>query len=232
MDKRAWRRLLKERRSAVPRERRAAWAERMVEYFLTLPETRAVLDEAARAKRCGETGGAAAERWTDVSAGVSEPPRVLLYAAVGAEAPTRPLAEKLMAAGVEVCLPRLKKDRPGEMEIARVSDWGALVPGPFFGIPQPADDVPALAPERLSMVVVPGVGFDRAGRRLGNGGGYYDRFLPQLPERAARVGWAFLLQVVEQLPEEAHDCRVDIIVTEEGVLRPEGQKERSSWRNG
>lgn len=214
MDKRTWRTLLRERRDALTPEQRAAWAERMVDCFFSLPEVQALLPGAARPAAGGDAGGSAEEPGGD---GV---PYVLLYAAVGSEAPTQPLARRLLDAGVRVCLPRLERARPGEMEAVPVHRWEELVQGPFFGILQPPAATPAVPPRRLNMVVVPGVGFDRRGRRLGTGGGYYDRFLPRLSRRAVRVGWAFSLQVVDELPEEEHDCGVHFIVTEAGVVRP------------
>ncbi|MBO8142721.1 MAG: 5-formyltetrahydrofolate cyclo-ligase [Firmicutes bacterium] len=143
----------------------------------------------------------------------------LLYAAVGAEAPTRPLAERLWAAGRVVCLPRLIPGRPGEMEAVPVPSWGGLVASPPFGIPEPPGHWPAVGPHALDEVIVPGVGFDLEGRRLGQGGGYYDRYLARLPARVLRVGWAFSVQVVDRLPEDAHDQRVHVVITETGAIR-------------
>lgn len=224
MDKQAWRRLLRARRDAVPPEQRAEWAARMVDHFFTLPETQALLRGAAASCR-GFMGTAAGG--ADASGGVAQAsaaaearPYVMLYAAVGSEAPTFPLAARLLAAGVDVCFPRLTRKRRGEMEAAHVRRLEELEPGPFFGIPQPPEAAPAVEPERLAMVIVPALGFDRAGRRLGTGGGYYDRFLPRLSPQALRVGWAFSLQVVDRLPAEPHDRGVDVIVTEAGVVRP------------
>lgn len=191
LDKQAWRRHLRERRASIPAARREAWAAEMVEHFFALPE---IAKDSSQA--------------------------VLLYAAVGAEVPTKPLAERLLREGFRVCLPRLFRDRPGFMEAAPVARWDELAPGPFFDIPQPPADAPAVAPEALDAVVVPAVGFDRRGRRLGQGGGYYDRFFAALSRDVFRIGWAFSVQVVDELPEEEHDQRVDVIVTEAGVLRP------------
>ena len=63
-------------------------------------------------------------------------------------------------------------------------------------------------------MLVPGVAFDLDGRRLGYGGGYYDRLLPLLSPRAARVAGAFELQIVDRVPAAPHDVAVDAIVTE------------------
>lgn len=145
--------------------------------------------------------------------------RVLAYVAVAPEAPTRALVESLWRDGVTVYFPRLDKSRPGEMDIVPVTAWDELVPGPYFGIPQPSAVAPALDAEHLDAIVLPGVGFDRDGRRIGQAGGYYDRLLAGLPRRIVRIGWAFAVQFVDALPEEPHDERVDLVVTEAGVER-------------
>jgi len=72
----------------------------------------------------------------------------------------------------------------------------------------------------IDWVLVPGIGFDAEGRRVGYGGGYYDRLLPLLENGAARVAGAFDLQIVERVPAAPHDATVDAIVTERRTLEP------------
>jgi 5-formyltetrahydrofolate cyclo-ligase len=97
-----------------------------------------------------------------------------------------------------------------------------------FGIPEPA--VPVFADENeLDLIIVPGVAFDRAGRRIGRGGGFYDRLLPQY--RAVRAGICFDFQClpvlsdegveVETVPAEDHDARMDWVVTDTRILKIE-----------
>lgn len=74
---------------------------------------------------------------------------------------------------------------------------------------------------RIDAVILPGVGFDRQGGRLGYGGGYYDRFLPRLREDTVKIAVAYELQILEEVPMEPHDTLLDSVVTEQGV-----------WRNG
>lgn len=79
-----------------------------------------------------------------------------------------------------------------------------------FGIPEPT--APAFAAgDELDLIIVPGVAFDRTGRRIGRGGGFYDRLLPQY--RALRAGICFDFQCLEALPAEEHDVRMDFVVT-------------------
>lgn len=85
-----------------------------------------------------------------------------------------------------------------------------------FGIPEPA--VPDFAGENeIDLILVPGVAFDRAGRRIGRGGGFYDRLLPQY--RSVRAGICFGFQCLETLPAEKHDVRMDWVGTEIQILK-------------
>lgn len=87
-----------------------------------------------------------------------------------------------------------------------------------FGIwaPVPERSVPAGA-SSLDAVILPCVGFDAAGRRLGHGGGYYDRYLPRCPQ-AVRVMAAFAAQRLDEVPTQRCDQRAEIVVTEEELL--------------
>ncbi len=84
-----------------------------------------------------------------------------------------------------------------------------------FGIPEPEHPVWA-GPGELDLILVPGVAFDRAGNRLGRGGGFYDRLLPQY--RALRIGICFAFQCLDAVPTTRHDVRMDRVVTEQDIL--------------
>lgn len=87
-----------------------------------------------------------------------------------------------------------------------------------YGIWEPDPDRSRLVePGELDMVILPCVGFDAQGRRLGHGGGYYDRYLPQCPE-AVRVLVAFEVQRLERVRTDAHDQRAELAATERGVF--------------
>jgi 5-formyltetrahydrofolate cyclo-ligase len=87
-----------------------------------------------------------------------------------------------------------------------------------MGIPEPVPDCHPVPRDAIDFVLVPGVAFDAAGRRLGYGGGYYDRLLPLLRPAAARVAGAFELQLVDRVPVSPYDLTVDAIVTESRTL--------------
>jgi 5-formyltetrahydrofolate cyclo-ligase len=77
--------------------------------------------------------------------------------------------------------------------------------------------------EEIDAVLIPAVAFDRRGYRVGYGGGYYDRFLPQVP-RAARIGAVFACQIVPEVPIDRYDVQVERITTEEGIIIPEDER--------
>ncbi len=89
-----------------------------------------------------------------------------------------------------------------------------------FAVREPPVDAPQLDLRRVDLVLVPGLAFDARGYRLGFGKGFYDRFLPRLPN-ATRVGLAFELSLLVEVPNAAHDAPVDWIVTDRRVIRCE-----------
>ena len=87
-----------------------------------------------------------------------------------------------------------------------------------YGIREPRVERRRPVPrEEIDAVLIPAVAFDRQGRRVGYGGGYYDRFLPEIP-RAARIGAAFACQIVAEIPPDPHDVPADRIVTEDELI--------------
>ncbi|MFQ5811109.1 MAG: 5-formyltetrahydrofolate cyclo-ligase, partial [Armatimonadota bacterium] len=120
-----------------------------------------------------------------------------------------------------VVLPKVRREPKGLLLFRVTAPHEHLQPGPR-GIPEPMPErcEPADIAE-IDFVVAPGVAFDERGVRLGQGGGYYDRFLARLrrrPDHPPVAGAAFELQIVRRVPAEPHDARVDMIVTEERVL--------------
>ncbi len=91
--------------------------------------------------------------------------------------------------------------------------------GPY-GIQEPHSDLPPVDPGQLDLILVPGVAFGRQGERLGMGAGFYDRFLPRIPN-ALRVVLAFDFQLLEELDQQPWDQPVDWIITETDEVRNE-----------
>ncbi|WP_312614152.1 5-formyltetrahydrofolate cyclo-ligase [Oscillibacter sp.] len=126
---------------------------------------------------------------------------------------TRPILEDVLKAGKRLCLP-LCTEKPGIMELRVVSSLDDLVPG-VFGILEPSASCPILTPDEVDFAVLPCLSCGRAGRRLGQGGGYYDRFLTAYRGSAVLLCREELLH--EDIPVEPHDIPVPWVVTEKGL---------------
>ncbi len=136
--------------------------------------------------------------------------RLLLYAPMAGEPDVWPLAVQVLAEGRALALPRYNAAADA-YEAAEVRDLDReIVPG-SFGIREPACGCPVRALNELDFVLVPGLGFDLAGRRLGHGKGYYDRLLALISGTACGVAMDW--QVLGAIPVESHDAEVNCIVT-------------------
>jgi 5-formyltetrahydrofolate cyclo-ligase len=137
---------------------------------------------------------------------------VALYASLADELSTGPFAAKARRAGKALLWPRLA-GRGLEFAPARVED---LRPG-RYGVPAPPPEIPAVALGPGDLLLVPGVAFDAAGRRLGRGGGHYDRVLAA-SDGAVPVGVGYAFQLVGEVPVEPHDRPVRAWLCEKGFV--------------
>ncbi|MEG2000601.1 MAG: 5-formyltetrahydrofolate cyclo-ligase [Evtepia sp.] len=148
---------------------------------------------------------------------------ILLFFGVGTEPKTGFLIAKLLAQKIRVCLPRCLPDH--QMEARQIQDLGQLVTG-AYGIPEPNTDCPIVPPGDLDLILVPALSCDLLGGRLGQGGGFYDRFLPKTRALTVCLCRDALLQ--EHIPLESHDCKVALVLTErkEGGSPPPSPENR------
>ena len=122
------------------------------------------------------------------------------------------IARAALAAGKRVIVPRV--DAPLRvLSLHHVESLADGIVAGYRGIPEPRHDLPLAAVTEVSLALVPGVAFDYSGRRLGYGGGYYDRLLPLLDPGVPRMAGAFDEQVVDHVPSAAHDLAVDLVAT-------------------
>lgn len=135
----------------------------------------------------------------------------------GKEPDTAQLIRELLRRGKTVGLPRMLPDH--RMEVRRYDPDRPLV-SVSFGISEPGEDCPLIAREAINLVLVPAVCYDRRGYRLGFGGGYYDRWLAGFS--GVTVGLCREAVLQEAVPTEAHDARVDLLLTEGECLSFQG----------
>lgn len=146
--------------------------------------------------------------------------RVGLYLTQGSELPTQPLIESAWAARKQVFVPKITGE--GLMQFVALGPQTPLRRN-RFGIAEPAGRAIRQRLAALDLLLVPLVGFDAQGYRLGTGGGFYDRKLQRrLPQRPLCLGWALALQQVSAVPRDPWDQRLDGIVTERGTTWPTG----------
>ena len=145
---------------------------------------------------------------------------VMFYVNTANEVRTRPLIEESLQQGRCVVVPYCcGKD----MALFRLQDMSELAPV-AFGIDEP---LPALRelPERavdresIGLIIVPGVAFDPARNRIGQGGGFYDRFLKTFKKRPYLAALSYQCQIFSSIPTDPHDIQMDAVVTEERVYR-------------
>lgn len=187
---------------------------------MTAPADKAALRTTMRALRRSlaraqpDAATRAAERYAQSA---PAPPRMAaVYHAVGGELDPQPLAAVLRAAGATFALPVvLAAGAP--LAFRRWTPGTRLAPD-AAGVPAPGLDAPDVTPD---LVIVPLLAFDRTGARLGQGGGHYDRALQALRAggRVFALGLAYAGQEVDALPCEAHDQRLDAVLTEAGLIR-------------
>jgi 5-formyltetrahydrofolate cyclo-ligase len=166
---------------------------------------------------CVAAGRVLADRLARVFAPPTEGLLLLGSASTGGEMDAWTAQEAWLAAGGRLALPRVVGE--GALEWHLVASRAQLIPG-FRNIPEPDPaTAPRVDPATAHLVFVPGIAFDRQGGRLGRGGGYYDRLLATLPREVIRIGIAHEFQLVDAVPREPHDARVDWVATDAAVRR-------------
>lgn len=130
---------------------------------------------------------------------------------------TLPLVAIALAEGKTVALPRVN-GATRMLDLYEVRDVDRDTAPGYRGILEPDPALPRVDVGAIDWVLVPGVAFDAAGRRLGYGGGYYDRLLALMPPATPRVAGAFDVQRVPVVPAAPHDLVVDTLATESRLL--------------
>jgi 5-formyltetrahydrofolate cyclo-ligase len=124
----------------------------------------------------------------------------------------KPLLILLMDSMQPVCLPVvLGEGLPLDM---RLWEQGAPLYPSGFGTLAPSEIAPKVQPD---VVIMPLLGFDSQGTRLGYGGGFYDRTLAAMRKRPRLIGFAFAAQELPAIPREPHDQPLDVLITEAGI---------------
>lgn len=138
-----------------------------------------------------------------------------LYAPIGGEADTRELANLLIVAGIRLAYPRVRTDNSA-MDFVLADGPSALVARPRSRLMEPIG--PAIEPQALDILVVPALAIGSDLKRLGRGGGFYDRYMPQLNAGAVTIGIVPSSCLLQWGPVEKHDMALTAVCCENGFF--------------
>ncbi len=128
-----------------------------------------------------------------------------------------PLLEHILSLRKNLTIPRVKKNNP-ILELCNIKNLDNMKIS-SLGIREPLDShTDFTKPSDIDLVIIPGVAFTKRGERLGYGGGYYDRIIPLMSKNPPIIAPAFDLQIIDSLPVENHDQKVNKIITESQII--------------
>ena len=143
---------------------------------------------------------------------------IFFYASFRSEVETLSMIEESLKMGKRIVLPKVDKERH-RLRLYEIKDINELSEG-YMGIPEPLPDDERLVPlDDIDLVVIPGAAFDYSCNRLGYGAGYYDIVLSERKKKMPVVALAYEEQIVDLIPSEMHDVKVDMIVTDKRVIK-------------
>lgn len=187
----------------------------------TVVNGKAAIREVVRRKRAELDGGWIAEKSGAIAGHLfgldvfRDADLVGCYMAIDGEVQTEGVIEKCFKESKKICIPALDV-AVGSYRMALLDPDCEMKAG-AYGIKEPVDP-DWIADEKIGLVLVPGLGFDKSGGRAGHGGGHYDRMLLQVGD-AVKAALAFDFQLFERVPVAEHDILMDLIITEKGVNR-------------
>ncbi len=143
---------------------------------------------------------------------------IIFYASFRSEVETLNMIKESIKIGKKVVLPKVDKKRHMLM-LYEIKEMKELTAG-YMGIPEPSlTEGRLVSVDDADLVIIPGAGFDYSGNRLGYGAGYYDILLSQRKKKMPIIALSYEEQLVDSIPSENHDVKVEMIVTDKRVIR-------------
>ncbi len=138
---------------------------------------------------------------------IKEARTIMLYCSLPDEVYTMDLIHRLKKMGKDIVLPVVTSDT--EMELRRYESDNDLHTG-YYNIPEPCGEK-YTETENIDVAIIPGMGFDKNGNRMGRGKGYYDRFLSGM-KHIYKIGICFPFQIFDTIPTNRNDIPMDIVI--------------------
>lgn len=147
--------------------------------------------------------------------------KIFIYISYSSEIDTIEIIKKALKDGKEIFVPRtIFKTKV--MDAVKIISLDNLKKD-RYGIPEPEESEPHINPDELDLIVVPGVAFDDKGGRIGYGAGYYDRYFKKISKERNRlikkIALAYDFQVIDNVPMDEQDVKIDCIITEKHILK-------------
>lgn len=144
--------------------------------------------------------------------------KILFYASFRSEVNTLTMIQESLRMGKKVVLPKVDKENH-MLRLYEIKDLTELTAG-YMGIPEPSLQNEMIVDlDAIDLVIIPGAAFDYSGNRLGYGAGYYDILLSKRKKKIPIIALAYEEQLVDSIPSEKHDVRVDMVITDKRVIK-------------
>lgn len=143
---------------------------------------------------------------------------LLFYVSFKTEVDTTAMIEESLKNGKRIIVPKVVKEMH-QLKLYEMRNLKELSPG-FMGIPEPyLPDERVRDIKDIDLAIVPGIAFDYSGNRLGYGAGYYDILLSNTKKKIPFVALVYEEQIVDSIPSESYDVKIDIIVTDKRIIK-------------
>lgn len=138
---------------------------------------------------------------------------IFAFVSFESEVDTHQIINQALKDSKTICVPRIESKERG-MEIFKINSLDELETG-YFGILEPKKSCPSIDPQKIDLILMPGVAFDREGGRVGYGKGFYDNFLRKMNKKVDKIALAYDFQLLDKVPMDEFDVRIDGVITEQ-----------------
>ena len=144
---------------------------------------------------------------------------IMFYVATKSEVQTKNMIEKSLAMGKNIFIP-IMDDLSCNLKPSLLIDFNKELKKNNQGILEPKQKFQRIySPEKMDLIILPGIAFDLKGNRIGRGKGYYDRFLKGVKPFTIKIALAFEIQIVKKIPLDLNDIPVDKVITEKRIIQ-------------
>jgi len=142
---------------------------------------------------------------------------IFAFVSFKSEVNTHKFIEYALSQGKTIGVPKIRKKEEG-MEVFKIHSLSDLESG-YFGVMEPIESCEKINKDNIDFILMPGAVFDEKGGRIGYGRGFYDKFLSDVKDSVPKIAIAYELQIIDSVPMEEYDIKIDGIITEKRVIK-------------